>query len=107
MLRNNDGIVRRIQRLLVSFFRSKCYVQGFRKFLLLSQADQKLLIRAALVLGGIRIWLWLLPFRILLHSLTRMTEQPTALSNPKRSSIKRISWAVGAASRFIPAATCL
>jgi len=76
------------------------------KFLGLSSAERLLLIKAALLLGGLRLGLKLLPFRLLrrfVESLSRPTAWPPAT---KRFSTARIVWAVELASRYVPA-TCL
>jgi hypothetical protein len=82
-------------------------MQRIRKFLSLSATDQHLLVTSALLLGAVRLGLWLLPFRTLQRLLADMTRTPTALQMTDQSSIDRVSWAVAAASRHVPAATCL
>jgi hypothetical protein len=81
------------------------------KFLLLSPADQFLLVRSWLVLGMIRLGLWLLPFqtlRRLLAGMTRMNGSARPLRQENRTSPGKVAWAVEAASKYVPAArTCL
>jgi hypothetical protein len=58
-----------------------------------------------ILLWTARLGLWLLPFRTLrrlLHSVTR-----DGLRHAGQSSPERIAWAVVAASRYVPQATCL
>ena len=82
-------------------------MQRMRKFLSLSATDRRLLVTSALLLGVVRLGLWLLPFRTLQRLLADMTRTPTALQIIDQSSIDRVSWAVTVASRHVPAATCL
>ena len=82
-------------------------MQRIRKFLSLTATDQRLFITSALLLGVVRLGLWLLPFRTLQRLLADMTRTPTALQIIDQSSIDRVSWAVTVASRHVPAATCL
>src|SRR5437867_11533874 len=50
-----------------------------RKFLRLSANDRRLLVSAALLLGAIRLGLWLLPFQTLRQLLAKMTQHATRL----------------------------
>lgn len=76
------------------------------KFLRLPFADQWLLIKSAALLGMIRLSLEMLPFRLLLRGVERLSETD---GKPKADQdwISRTSWAVTTASRYIPRATCL
>lgn len=87
-----------------------------RKFLCLSAIDRHLLVGAALLLGAIRLGLWLLPFQTIRQLLAKMTQHASDARRacaPKRCSAQardypeRIVWAVVAASRYVPKATCL
>jgi Transglutaminase-like superfamily len=53
-----------------------------------------------------RASLWLVPFRRLQRGLDYFSRASTAPSAP-RVSVEKLSWAVSAASRFVPRATCL
>lgn len=77
-----------------------------RRFLRLSPWERRLLLRSALLLGGIRLGLSLLSFERLQGLLSRL-RQPGAAPRPDPHSLERITWAVEAASRWVPAATCL
>ena len=77
----------------------------WRSFWRLSLADRRLLIRSLILVGGFRLGVWLLPFRTLQTLLNRMPQQHWfAIGITK---IGRITWAVAAASRYVPSATCL
>lgn len=77
------------------------------KFLSLSATDKRLLIKAAFLLGTIRLWLWLLPFSTLRGALDKRRRRNTRAGEADCASIKRAVWAIDKASRFIPAVTCL
>ena len=79
----------------------------FCKFFRLPLAEQALLVRAVTVLGAIRLGLWLLPFRMLKGVLSNSI-RTTAVSPGKRDLLtERAVWAVQAATRYVPHATCL
>lgn len=77
------------------------------KFLRLPSPERLLLLRAALLLGGIRLGLSLLPFPVLRGLLSRVRVGRSRLDNVGHSSIDQPVWAVAAAGRYIPKATCL
>src|SRR5262245_954482 len=70
----------------------------------LARADRQLLMGAAAHLWAIRLGLWLLPFQTLRRLLDR-----ASLMSPvsELRSPGRIAWAVAAAARYVPRATCL
>lgn len=76
------------------------------KFFRLKQRDRSLLVVALLVLGGIRLGLWLLPFQTLGRLLEKITPKTTKLHEAS-GNINYIVWAVAVASRYIPGARCL
>jgi len=78
------------------------------KFLRLASMDRHLLIKAVLLVGAVRLGLWLLPFRVLRRML-EIPKRKTAefqKTNPA-ASLDRFIWAVKVASQYVPAATCL
>lgn len=76
-----------------------------RRFARLSGAEQRLLLRAAMLVALVRLALWVVPFRRL-WLVTRKSELRPRL-NAGASPPERIAWAVAAVSRYIPKATCL
>ena len=75
------------------------------KFFRLSAGDRMLLAIAFILLGAIRLGLWLLPFRTLLKLLYKITQQ-----NPPKSQVDlaKIVWAVNMATLYMPGgAKCL
>ena len=99
------------------------------KFLNLSTTDRRLLVSAAVLLGAVRLGLWVLPFQTMRRLLTKMTrhataqqacpsrtasiasiatEVPNATTQQTRDYLPdRIVWAVVVASRYVPKSTCL
>jgi hypothetical protein len=75
----------------------------FSRFLALSGAERWLILRAAWLVVGVRVGLSLLPSRVVLRQVNG--------AEPRRSLGRvqpdRIAWAVRAASRRVPQATCL
>jgi hypothetical protein len=79
----------------------------FRKYRRLAATDRRLLVMSALLLGAVRLGLWLLPFQTVRRLLTSMTGATTPLHDIEQRSIERIAWAVAVASQYVPKATCL
>lgn len=73
------------------------------KFLSLPPADRRLLLRAALLLGAIRLGLSLFAFRTLRRLLARAAHR----RGDRPTSPERVAWAVASAGRYMPGATCL
>lgn len=82
-------------------------MKRLRNFLGLTYSDRRLLVSTAILLGTVRLGLWLLPFQTLRRLLTRVAEASTRVQPPDVSSVERIVWAVAVASRYVPKATCL
>jgi hypothetical protein len=81
--------------------------QSLRRFLSLSTAAQRLLFSTTVLVGAIRICLWLLPFQTVRRALARMERSTHRPPISDRVSTDEIIWAVNAASRFLPSITCL
>lgn len=75
-----------------------------RKFVTLHKRDRRLLVRAILLLGTIKLGLWLLPFQTLRHLLARMTPANSELQKKDQVYVD-IVWAVEVASRYMPSTT--
>lgn len=77
------------------------------KFFALPAADQRLLMKAAAHLAGTSLGLRLLPFSSWRHRLGDTADAAATPAGTSRQPAERIAWAVGAASSYVPGATCL
>jgi hypothetical protein len=85
------------------------------KFISLPAADRDLLVRAAFLVGVVRMGLSLLPSRAVLrafawHGQPAPIHRDAAREHRASSSpvpVHRLVWAIRAAARYVPAATCL
>lgn len=77
-----------------------------KRFLALSWTDQTLLMRAAWLVGTIRLELYFVPFHSLLRRALRVSKDDL-LRTKRVRSVDTLAWAVTVASRFVPKATCL
>jgi hypothetical protein len=78
-----------------------------KKVLQLPVRERQLVVRAALLCAAIRVGLWLMRLRTLRRALDRISWSTGAPKDPGRLDAEQISWAVAAASRFVPGSTCL
>ena len=82
-------------------------MRRLRKLLRLSGVERWLLMKATLLLGVVRVGLWLLPFATVRRLLDKLTETPVRVRNRERSR-NDVVWAVETAGRCVPpASTCL
>ena len=77
-------------------------MRGLKRFIRLSPGKRSLLLQTALVVGAVRIGLWLLPF----DSLQRLAQR-AGRKSWKPHPVQQLIWAVKAAGRRIPRSTCL
>jgi hypothetical protein len=82
-------------------------VSALQKFLRLPPAERRLLIQAALLLGGIRVGLRLLPYRVLRNVVAQLPRAPISIRRGGGFSVDQITWAVTKISRYVPKSTCL
>lgn len=82
-------------------------MKQLRKFLSLTPSEQKLLVSTMLLLATIRACLWLVPLRILRKLVPKVKVQQAKSVETHRLSVGQLTWAVTAASRYVPQATCL
>jgi len=78
-----------------------------RRFMRLSPSERSLLPRVALLLAAIRLALWLVPCARLRRFLGQPLLAAAFAPDLVRVPVERLVWAVQAASRPIPAASCL
>ena len=83
-------------------------MRRLRKLLHLHKRDRQLLVSAALLLGTIRLGLWLLPFQTLRRFLAGITQTADDLHSTAQVTVDKVVWAVAVASRYMPGgAKCL
>ena len=78
-----------------------------RKLLRLSSSQRGLLAKALFLVAAIRVGLWLLPLQTVRRGLARIARTPPGSTLGGEACLDRIAWAVKAASRYVPEATCL
>lgn len=79
-------------------------MRRIRSLLRLPWADRLLLAEALLVVVPVRVGLWLLPFRWWRPLLNEVSAQAGGATS---IAPERVAWAVRAAARRVPAASCL
>ncbi len=79
----------------------------FRSYLNCSSADKRLLLQALMLVGLVRFGLWALPFRVVVRHVAGLAHRSWRAERGDRSTARRIAWAVRAACRLVPSATCL
>jgi len=77
------------------------------KFLGLAPSDRFLLFIAFLLLLAIRLGLWLLPFKVLLRGLGKISNTSPQMHPASSDDLDKVSWAVNQASRLMPKVKCL
>jgi hypothetical protein len=83
-------------------------MQRLRTLLGLNPRTRQLLLNAVVVLGLVRLGLWVLPFGRLQQLLARLSQKRRASQVGHHTDIGNCIWAVNVASRYMPAgATCL
>jgi len=73
----------------------------------LPREDRALLLVALPLLWGVRLSLWILPFRVVRRGAKALGRRPSGSGDGTPGQAERIGWAVGSAARFAPDATCL
>ena len=69
--------------------------------------DRTILITALILLGLVRLGLWLLPFQRLQRLLAQISNINPQNQNNNQTSINKIIWAVETSSRYLPGVKCL
>ncbi|KPL12124.1 hypothetical protein AMJ85_01940 [candidate division BRC1 bacterium SM23_51] len=77
-------------------------MRRIRKFLSLPAADQWLLLKSAVLLGSIRLGLWLLPFQTMRRVLARMGKARACSKETDEALVERVVRAVSLAGRHVP-----
>ncbi len=78
------------------------------RLLTLSRYERRVILYACLLLNGIRVALWLLPFNLVRHKLAKIASVWVCKDVPASVSLKLMVWAVNIATRYTPGgAKCL
>src|SRR2546423_10220119 len=86
---------------------SMCEARPWTKFRQLRTPERWLLIRGLATVAMVRLALWTLPFRSVQAMSRVRSKRLSSRSLRNRPSVRQIAWAIGAGSRYVPAATCL
>ncbi|PYM62155.1 MAG: lasso peptide biosynthesis B2 protein [Candidatus Rokuibacteriota bacterium] len=78
-----------------------------RRLARLPAADRRLLLRAAVLLWGTRVGLWVVSMRTVHRVLGRLMPVRAGWRRSVPFSPERIAWAARVGSRYVPRATCL
>lgn len=78
-----------------------------RKVFALSASERCLLAESLILVGLIRVALWVLPFRMLRPLVERFASSRAGAGSPDPRIIDEVTWAVAAAAGRVPGATCL
>lgn len=73
-----------------------------RKFLRLTSAERRLLVRAVILLWAIRLGLVVLPFQTIRRLLGRVAPAPAIPRNAASIAPPQFAWATAVASRYVP-----
>src|ERR1700722_20074268 len=79
----------------------------FKRYRELSEAERGLFFTALLLMTGLRIALLTLPFRVVRRLVDHLRQPAVSRNDLDSGTIPQIVWAVQAASRRIPGASCL
>lgn len=72
----------------------------------LPRHNRRLLLRTLCTVAGLRLMLWLAPYRVWRPWLERAPRRVANVKGP-RPSVSRVAWAVDRTCRFVPGASCL
>lgn len=77
-------------------------MRKLHKFLWLSNSDRQLLLNTFILLGLVRLGLWLLSFQRLRQLLTKIGRSSPPYQEGKQIQLSKIVWAVNLSSRYLP-----
>ncbi len=77
------------------------------RFFTLSKEDRRLVLQAGLLVGCVRLGLWVVSLRRVQGMVSRIVELQESRPGREHLAIDKMSWAVASASRYVPKATCL
>jgi hypothetical protein len=76
-------------------------------FLLLPYRKKKLFIKSSLFVGIIRLSLWIVPYRVLIKCLSKLSSSKSFNQSDDWKLIKEISHSVRICAEYVPFASCL
>src|SRR5690242_17640240 len=82
-------------------------LNSIRRFARRSKSERALFLKAFLLLSSVRTALWVLSFNRLCKLFAGRDAQRGTASSNANASVQDVVWAVTAASRYVPGATCL
>ncbi|NWF57750.1 MAG: lasso peptide biosynthesis B2 protein [Fischerella sp.] len=82
-------------------------MRRLHKLLRLGAGERNLLVTTFILLGSIRLGLWLLPFKNLLKLLEKINQLSKRSHSPNQVTLSKIIWAVNAVTRYMPGVKCL
>ncbi|NEO81209.1 lasso peptide biosynthesis B2 protein [Moorena sp. SIO4G3] len=77
-------------------------MKRLRKFLRLTSRERQLVIKTFILLGLIRLGLWLLPFHRLRRLLTKISQPSPQAQGVNQTNLSKIVGAVNLSSRYMP-----
>ena len=77
-------------------------MRSLNSLIRLSATDKWLLFTSAILLGAIRLGLWLIPFRVLRNSLGKLNRAPRQVTDTDDDALRRIVWAVSVVGNRLP-----
>ena len=75
------------------------------QFIRLRGRDKALLVEALVIVGAVRLALWMAPFNLLRGFIARQSVRVSRRG--RRQSVEKLARAIELTSRFVPAASCL
>lgn len=78
-----------------------------RNFLRPPMLRRSFFLKVWLLVWGIRLGLWVLPFRNMRKIVQKLAQSPNAPPTPRWPVPKQICWTVTVTSRYVPQASCL
>lgn len=82
-------------------------MNAMSKYVGLSRLERRLLVLSFVVVGSIRLSLWIFPCRPIMRTLDRFSQRLSLRTTCELYTIQRLVWAVRVASRYVARATCL
>lgn len=82
-------------------------MNAMSRYVGLSRLERRLLALSFVVVGSMKLSLWIFPIRPITRTLDRLSQRLTLRTSCELYTIQRLVWAVRVVSRYVPRATCL